>query len=107
MVVRFYAFLKWVGVVFIETNNFFCHTSHLYYVHPIDGWLALLLLLQHGDTRSRNFFMPGSIFSTYHLPPEKNHLNIAIYLLLPTAGIEPGPPAQQASALSITPLPLI
>ena len=25
---------------------------------------------------------------------------------LPTAGIKPGPPAQQASALSITPLPL-
>ena len=27
-------------------------------------------------------------------------------LLLPTAGIEPGPPAQQASVLFITPLPL-
>ena len=28
------------------------------------------------------------------------------FLLLPAAGIEPGPPEQQASALSITPLPL-
>ena len=27
-------------------------------------------------------------------------------LLMPTAGIEPGPPAQQATALSITPLHL-
>ena len=35
----------------------------------------------------------------------KNHLNIAT-LLLPTAGIEPGSPGQQGSALSITPLPL-
>ena len=36
----------------------------------------------------------------------KNHLNIATFLHMPTAGIEPGPPAQQAVALSITPLPL-
>ena len=35
----------------------------------------------------------------------KKHLNIAT-LLMPTAGLEPGPPAQQASALSIAPLPL-
>ena len=41
--------------------------------------------------------MPGSV--SYHLiPKRKNHLD--------NAGIEPGLPAQQASALSITPLPL-
>ena len=42
----------------------------------------------------------------YHLPSyterEKNHMNIAFCLLLPTAGIEPGPSALQANALSIT-----
>ena len=40
----------------------------------------------------------------YHLMP-RNDLNI-VTLLLPTAGIEPRPPAQQATALSITPLHL-
>ena len=52
------------------------------------------------------FLVSGSILI---LPPyaerEKNHLNIATFLL-PMAGIEPGPPAQQASALFITPLPI-
>ena len=34
--------------------------------------------------------------------------NLSVKLLnLPTAGIEPWPPAQQASTLSITPLPLV
>ena len=32
---------------------------------------------------------------------EKNHLKIAHIRLLPMAGIEPGPPAQQAFVLSI------
>ena len=43
------------------------------------------------------------------LPPftkrEKYHLKLRILLLL-TAGIEPGPPSQKASALSFTPLSL-
>ena len=44
-------------------------------------------------------------FSNYHLMPrEKNHLNC--FLILPTVGIEPRLPVQQASTLSITPLPL-
>ena len=73
------------------------------------AWLVLLLFSQHGDARSRNFLVSGYIFgqpTTLCLEGEKNHLNIATVLLLLTAGIRPGPPAQQASALSITPLPL-
>ena len=46
----------------------------------------------------------------FHLPPytewEKNHLNIALCLLLPTTGIKPRPSAQQASPLTSTLLPL-
>ena len=68
-------------------------------------WLVILYFLLHGDARSRNFLMSGTIFI---LPPyaEINDLNIATFCFLPTAGIEPMPPAQQESKLSITPLPL-
>ena len=54
----------------------------------------------------------GSIFSLDLKPyaeREKKLLQIKYHtfnLLLTTAGIKPGPPAQQASLLSITPLPL-
>ena len=67
--------------------------------------ILLLLLILHGGARSR--LEP---YISLHQPPyterEKNHMNIAICLLLPMAGIEPGPSAQQARALSIVPLPL-
>ena len=46
----------------------------------------------------------------FNLPPntarEKNHLNISLFLVLPMPGIKPRLSAQQASGLSITPLPL-
>ena len=44
----------------------------------------------------------------FFLPPYAERENPSEYctFLLPTAGIKPGPPAQQASALSITPSPL-
>ena len=70
------------------------------------AWLLLLLFLLHEDARSRNFLESGSIL---FLPPyaerEKNPSEYCDFLLLPTARIEPGPPSQQASALSITPWP--
>ena len=64
-------------------------------------------MLDHADFRAWLRFR-----GTYHLMARgrKNHLNFIarFYLLVQTAGIEPGPPAhvQQASAPSITPLPL-
>ena len=46
----------------------------------------------------------------FHLSPyterEINHLCIALFLLLPTAGIKTRLSGHQASALSITPFPL-
>ena len=54
-----------------------------------------------GDASSSKFNVPGSIFNLPPYDERKNHLNS--FLLLPTEGIEPGPPAQQASMLSITP----
>ena len=45
----------------------------------------------------------GSIsYFTYHLMARGRKT----ILIMPTAGIEPGPPTQQASGLSITPMPL-
>ena len=73
------------------------------------AWVVLLLLyfLLHWDARSRNILMSGSIFI---LPPyaerEKKPSEYGNFLHVPTGGIEPGPPAQQANGLSITPLPL-
>ena len=48
------------------------------------------------------FFFPTTLYQEGEKPSEYCKQT----LLLPTAGIEPGPPAQQASVLSITPLPL-
>ena len=53
--------------------------------------------------------VPGSIFVTYHIMPwgRKNPFEILPHFYaFPMAGIEPGPPVQLASALSITTLPL-
>ena len=51
-------------------DSFFYHTSHLYHVCLIDGVASvtyfLNYILLHGDARSRNFLMSGSIFI---LPP--------------------------------------
>ena len=62
--------------------------------------MARINVLLHEDARSRNFSCLAPFFK---LPPqaERGKENL---LLLPTEGIEPRPPAQQASALSITPL---
>ena len=71
----------------VHRRMFFCyHTSHLYYVRPVDGVASL---------------------APFILPPyaEKSS-EYCDFLLLPTAGIEPGPPAQQATAPFITQLPL-
>ena len=66
------------------------------------AWLVWFFLL-YGDARSRNFLVPGSIYPTTLCP---EIIWILRRLLLPTAGIEPGLPAQQVTALSITPLHL-
>ena len=81
---------------------------HLYCVLPIDtvaGNIIILFLL-HGDARSLIFFVwllffwPTTLYRDGEKPSE------CCTLLLPTAGIKLRPPAQQASVLSITPLPL-
>ena len=66
------------------------------------AWLVLLFLL-YGDARSCNYLVPGSVFI---LPPYAEKPSEYCDLLMPMAGIEPGPPAQQATALSISPLHL-
>ena len=81
---------------------FFCyHTSHLYYVR-IDGVAIIIIILLYGEARSRKYLVPGSVF--FILPPYAEKPSEYCDLPMPTAGIEPGPPAQQATALSITPL---
>ena len=70
------------------------------------AWPEVVFLL-NGDARSRNFSCLTPFFNLplYAQKGEKTS-NYSIFLLLPTAGIKPELPAQQASALSITPLPL-
>ena len=58
----------------------------------------------HGDARSRNFYHVWLHSQPTTLCREKNPSELL--LALPMAGIKPGPLAQQASTLSITPLPL-
>ena len=74
------------------------------------AWLVLGIFYYYhlnGDTRSCNFSCQDPFFK---LPPyaerEKKPSENNNFLPLPTAGIKPGPPVQQASALSITSLPL-
>ena len=64
--------------------------------------LSSFLFLLHGDPRSRKFLVSGSIFMD--LPPyaEKKPSQYCNFLLLPMVGVEPGPLAQQASALPMT-----
>ena len=87
---------------------FFCyHTSHLYHVRLIDGVASIIILLLHGVARSRNFLMSGSSFYPTTLCREgEKPSEYGDFLRMLMTGIEPGPPAQQADALSITPLPL-
>ena len=59
----------------------------------------------HGDANTHVWCLAP--FLSYHLIPRgRKNIWILQTLLLPMAGIGPGPPVQQASALSITPLPL-
>ena len=83
---------------------FFYDTSHLYHVRLIDGVASIIIFLLHGDARSCNFLMSGSIFfpTTLYQEGEKP-FEYGDFLRIPPAGIEPGPPAK---ALSITLLPL-
>ena len=82
----------------------FYHTFHLYYVRSIDGKaiIIIIFIFLHGDPRSRKFLVSGSIFMD--LPPyaEKKPSQYCNFLLLPMVGVEPGPLAQQASALPMT-----
>ena len=69
---------------------FVYHTSHLYHVRLIDGVASIIIFLLHGDARSCNFLMSGSIFI---LPPyaerEETLFEYGDFMLVPTAGIEP------------------
>ena len=62
--------------------------------------LLLLLLILHGDARSR--VLPHLFPTTLYREGDKPSEYCKQTLLLPTAGIEPGPPMQQASAQAIT-----
>ena len=85
-------------------EDFFYQSLLLHYVLPIDG-LASNINLCYMETLNHANLSCLAPFSNYHLMPrEKNRLNC--FLLLPTVGIETWLPAQQASTLSITPLPL-
>ena len=59
---------------------------------------SIIIFIVHGDARSCNFLMSGSIFI---LPPdaerEEKPSEYGDFLRMPMAGIEPGPPAQQAN----------
>ena len=66
------------------------------------AWLVLFFL--HARSSKRNLSIaPDSIFPTTLNPKRESHPAIDN---LSTKGIEPGPPVQQATALSITPMPL-
>ena len=59
--------------------------------------LVLVFVLLFRDARSHNFLCLPPFFNLQPFAErEKTHLNIQ-FLLLPMAGIKPGPPAQQAS----------
>ena len=73
------------------------------------AWLVLGIFYYYhlnGDARSRNLLCLAPFFN---LPPyaerEKKQLNITIFCLCQRRESNPGPPVQQANALSITPLP--
>ena len=67
------------------------------------AWLVFFIYIS-GRTRSCNFIVSGSFQLPYTRAPF--HLNKSFHRCIAgTAGIKPGPPGQQASVLSITPLP--
>ena len=73
---------------------------------PIDGMASIIFYVYYMEMLDHSILVSGSI--SFKLPPYTEREKPSEYctLLLWTAGIKPGPPAQQASALSITPLPL-
>ena len=82
-----------------EETTFLIFTFYLIYIMFAHRWrIRLKLLILHGNARSYN----SSCLAPFscHLVPRgrKNYLNIT-RCFLPTAGIEPGPPAQQSIAL--------
>ena len=58
------------------------------------------------DTRSHNFVSGSISFNLTTLYQEGEKTSECCTFALLMAGIKPGPPVQQASAQSITPLPL-
>ena len=69
------------------------------------AWLEFFYCMEMLE--SRNIWIIAPFFSLLpYAEWEKNTIWIFQFLILPMTGIEPGPPVQQASALSITPLPL-
>ena len=87
-----------------ELSDFLLPILALTLCLPIYG-MASNINLSYMETLDPANLSSLAPFSNYHLMPrEKTHLNC--FLLLPTVGIEPRLPAQQASTLSITPLPL-
>ena len=82
---------------------FFYHTSHLHYVCPLMSWLVFVFIL-HGDARTHNFSCQAPFFNLpRHAEREKRNIWVLQFLLLPTAGIEPGCLRSKRVA-SITPL---
>ena len=77
-----------------------CHLS-------IDGTASIYCIFIYisGSTRSRNFIVSGSFQPPYARASFLLNKSF-ICCIVGTTGIKPRPPAQQASALSITPSPL-
>ena len=74
----------------ISWDELFYHTSHLHYVCPLMSWLVFVFIL-HGDARTHNFSCQAPFFNQpRHAEREKRNIWVLQFLLLPTAGIEPG-----------------
>ena len=92
----------------MKKGLYFYHFSHLCCVWPYIVWLVLVFLLHNGDARSRRLLCPAEylLSTTLCMKEKKASEFLHTFLLLCELGIKPGPPAQQASALSIVPLTL-
>ena len=87
------------------SEGFFQPILALTLCSPIDGMAIIIIIFYLCYTEMlSNFFVSGSIFN---LPPyAERNITLNSFVVCRMGGIEPWPPAQQASMLTITPLPL-
>ena len=101
--------LFWIPFTDQTSNQIWLSDCSYSIILSIDGVASIYLFYFiniSGSARSRKFTVSGSFLPLYYWA-FFHHLNKSFHCCIAgTAGIEPRPPAQQASALSITPLPL-